>query len=727
MRPPRRAQLSNTGDPTSTALQPWRQSRLNAASTTPATGRAELLTTTRVTHDDQRRSSQSPSSHRTRFSRSPLKNNKFFDGFKFNIVVRGDSSIIMKLKVVLRKAFDYVRYDLKEIAFPSSLPDPPHVKKLRKLTWKERSLVLKEASRLYVASWVRDIGPDLHPNDYKKDYDSEEKHNGVNGATKEKEPSTLEDLVVAARGGMETLRPALQRVYMTRASAYRDALKSFIEGYQEGIQQVMVKKEDSTAQQEEDTPKKSSQVLERDLAIFGFFIALGRSTQSFLSANGFDVIDEPIEGFLRYLIGGSVLYYPQLSSISSYQLYVEVVCEELEWLPFYLGITSTSKRLHGHKSKQEGHNKLMECMDELGIRKNEMTEGSGRQSIERTGSGTYSLIEKEPDSSFDKRCLAKARGVTSGASCIKLKEQLKAACSDLERIRRLEKEAEFLEASFRAKAASLQQGDDDNGPPSSMNEQQQHSKVKNRNSANVVSKRVVSNPSRLWNFLVPRPTSRSDPGSSSVADGNDDESFERISFGTCIADSQSNEIQCFELLRNELMELEKRVQRSADRSENEEEEIKMTADTATYTDEAEGSQLVPVQKKENIIGKSLDKLKDTGTDVWQGTQLLAIDVAAAMGLLRRFLIGDELTQKEKKVLQRTLTDLASVVPIGFLMLLPVTAVGHAAMLAAIQRYVPSLIPSTYGQERLYLLRQLEKMKELEMTEMNPDESAEELP
>ena len=49
---------------------------------------------------------------------------------------------------------------------------------------------------------------------------------------------------VAARGGMETLRPALQRVYVTRASAYRDALKSFIEGYQEGIQQIMEKKED---------------------------------------------------------------------------------------------------------------------------------------------------------------------------------------------------------------------------------------------------------------------------------------------------------------------------------------------------------------------------------------------------------------------------------------------------------------------------------------------------
>lgn len=42
------------------------------------------------------------------------------------------------------------------------------------------------------------------------------------------------------------------------------------------------------------------QVLERDLAIFGFFIALGRSTKSFLSASGFDVIDDPLEGFIRY-------------------------------------------------------------------------------------------------------------------------------------------------------------------------------------------------------------------------------------------------------------------------------------------------------------------------------------------------------------------------------------------------------------------------------------------
>ncbi|MFQ6659706.1 hypothetical protein Gotur_028497 [Gossypium turneri] len=85
----------------------------------------------------------------------------------------------MKVKVVCRKLYDYVRYDLKEIAFPSPLPNPPYIKKYCKLTWHKRflvlffsnfsSTVLKEASRLYTASWVRDIGPDLRPNDYKKD------------------------------------------------------------------------------------------------------------------------------------------------------------------------------------------------------------------------------------------------------------------------------------------------------------------------------------------------------------------------------------------------------------------------------------------------------------------------------------------------------------------------------------------------------------------------------
>ncbi|KAB5552146.1 hypothetical protein DKX38_009457 [Salix brachista] len=164
----------------------------------------------------------------------------------------------MKVRVVCRKVYDYIRYDLREIAFPSSLPDPPHIQNRPKLTWRDNLFILKKATRLYCASWVRDIGPDLRPNDYTKD-------NEVNGETKttssapEKEPSVIEDLAVAARGGMETLRPALQRVYLTRASAYRDALQSFIQGYQEGVQQVMEKKEEeSQTQSEGNAPKKST-------------------------------------------------------------------------------------------------------------------------------------------------------------------------------------------------------------------------------------------------------------------------------------------------------------------------------------------------------------------------------------------------------------------------------------------------------------------------------------
>ncbi|KAG4203694.1 hypothetical protein ERO13_A05G416901v2 [Gossypium hirsutum] len=57
-----------------------------------------------------------------------------------------------------------------------------------------RLQVLKEASRLYAASWVRDIGPDLRPNDYKKGDGTEGKSNGDTSRSTETEPSTLEDI-----------------------------------------------------------------------------------------------------------------------------------------------------------------------------------------------------------------------------------------------------------------------------------------------------------------------------------------------------------------------------------------------------------------------------------------------------------------------------------------------------------------------------------------------------
>ncbi|TYH81657.1 hypothetical protein ES332_D02G000900v1 [Gossypium tomentosum] len=127
----------------------------------------------------------------------------------------------MKVKVVCRKLYDYVGYDLKEIAFPSSLPDPP--------------LPLYNCIFLM----VRDIGPDLRPNDYKKDDGTEGK--------------------MEIRVGVQRQNLRSWRILACWASAYRDAVKSFIEGYQEGIQLVMEEKEDSSkAQQEGNTDKNST-------------------------------------------------------------------------------------------------------------------------------------------------------------------------------------------------------------------------------------------------------------------------------------------------------------------------------------------------------------------------------------------------------------------------------------------------------------------------------------
>ncbi|KAE8713171.1 cytochrome P450 93A1 [Hibiscus syriacus] len=514
------------------------------------------------------------------------------------------------------------------------------------------------------------------------------------------------------------------------------------------------------------TTSESIEILERDLTIFGFFIALGRNTQAFLSANGYDVIDDPIESFIRYLIGGSVLYYPQLSSISSYQLYVEIVCEELDWLPFYPGIVSTSKQSHGHKSIREGppntkavpevldvcshwmqsfikysrwlenpssvkaarflsrgHNKLMVCMKEHKIPLREM----------ETRSVGGAVIEKESDS-FDKalesveEALKRLENLLQElhvSSSYSGKEQLQAACSDLEKIRKLKKEAEFLEASFRVKEAFLLQEAGDDTSQSSSSEQQEYPKTKTRKSASLTNDRSnrVNESRGLWSFL--HPSSRKPVAELSAIEKSGNEFIEQNASNANNVDSEPNEVCRFEQLRNELIELEKRVKRTADQSAFEE-DVKVTVDRRGSIDDVGHAQLVEVEveKKGSFIEKSLEKIKETSMDVMQGTQLLAIDVAAATELLRRALIGDELAEKEKKALRRTLTDLASVIPISILMLLPVTAVGHAAMLAAIQRYVPALIPSTYGPERLDLLRQLEKVKEMEASEIDPEENVE---
>ena len=132
-------------------------------------------------------------------------------------------------------------------------------------------------------------------------------------------------------------------------------------------------------------------------------------------------------------------------------------------------------------------------------------------------------------------------------------------------------------------------------------------------------------------------------------------------------DTQSNDILRFEQLRRELIELEKRVQKSADNAQKEETYVANETLDSSVSSSPVSMPSGPASKKENVITKSVEKVKETTT---------------------------------------------------------VTAVGHAAILAFIQRYVPSMIPSTYAPERLDLLRQLEKVKEMGVAEGSSEEMVE---
>ncbi|KAF3963805.1 hypothetical protein CMV_011848 [Castanea mollissima] len=70
-------------------------------------------------------------------------------------------------------------------------------------------------------------------------------------------------------------------------------------------------------------------------ATLGIFAYLGKSTRMFLSRMGIKDLDEHVKDFLSYLECGSLFVYPELSSISVYQLFMEVVIDEIGWLDFY--------------------------------------------------------------------------------------------------------------------------------------------------------------------------------------------------------------------------------------------------------------------------------------------------------------------------------------------------------------------------------------------------------
>ncbi|XP_006465652.2 uncharacterized protein LOC102624356 isoform X3 [Citrus sinensis] len=76
------------------------------------------------------------------------------------------------------------------------------------------------------------------------------------------------------------------------------------------------------------------------LVTLGLFAYLGRKTRKFLSSKGINDLDEMLKDFLSYLECGSLFIYPEFSSISMYQLFMEVVTDEIGWLDFYAAFPS---------------------------------------------------------------------------------------------------------------------------------------------------------------------------------------------------------------------------------------------------------------------------------------------------------------------------------------------------------------------------------------------------
>ncbi|KAK6148832.1 hypothetical protein DH2020_016357 [Rehmannia glutinosa] len=90
------------------------------------------------------------------------------------------------------------------------------------------------------------------------------------------------------------------------------------------------------------------------------------------------------------------------------------------------------------------------------------------------------------------------------------------------------------------------------------------------------------------------------------------------------------------------------------------------------------------------------------SDVWMGTQLLFVDISDTLRFLAKKLCGDKVTKRERKKMQKTLADIATLIPVTILMLLP--------------------IPSPYSDERLNLVKQLKRTKKMEVQRINTEDT-----
>ncbi|RLN69370.1 hypothetical protein BBJ29_000239 [Phytophthora kernoviae] len=98
----------------------------------------------------------------------------------------------------------------------------------------------------------------------------------------------------------------------------------------------------------------------------------------------------------------------------------------------------------------------------------------------------------------------------------------------------------------------------------------------------------------------------------------------------------------------------------------------------------------PTAVKEWLV-KMKGKVKHEIDHYWLGTKLLYADVSTSTRIIRRLLKGNALSRRERKQLQRTVTDLIRLVPFAFFVIVPFMEL----LLPVALKMFPNMLPSTY--------------------------------
>lgn len=114
----------------------------------------------------------------------------------------------------------------------------------------------------------------------------------------------------------------------------------------------------------------------------------------------------------------------------------------------------------------------------------------------------------------------------------------------------------------------------------------------------------------------------------------------------------------------------------------------------------ESGMLSALQGLVTQLGKNYSKAKAGLGFYITGVQLLAQDVQYAWRLITKAATSEYTLQpREVRTLQRTLKDLATLIPFLIILIIPMTPVGHVLVFSFIQKSFPEFFPSTFTERR----------------------------